>query len=107
MMTDYEFYCEEYGGLEFPDEEEFERMANKARLFIKHVTYTEPDFEDDDVRSCVCALAEIYAQNGNGTAIVKEKIDGFETEYTEGADEKIMLHTAKLYLPPVLLYRGF
>lgn len=106
-MTDFEFYCEEYGGCEFTDEDEFERMAKKARLFIKHVTFGAPDFDDDDVRSCVCALAEIYAENRGCTSIVREKIDGYETEYKDGADEKILLHTAKLYLPPVLLYRGF
>lgn len=106
-MTDFEFYLEEYGGCEFSDEEEFERMAKKARLFIKNVTYTEPDFEDEDVRSCVCALAEIYAENNLGTSIVREKIDGFETEYKDGTDEKILMHTVKLYIPPVLLYRGF
>lgn len=106
-MTDFEFYCEEYGGLEFADEEEFERMAKKARLFIKHITYVEPDFEDDDVRSCVCALAEIYAENRGRASIVSEKLDGYETEYRDGAEEKILLHTVKLYLPAVLLYRGF
>ncbi|MBS7297536.1 MAG: hypothetical protein KIG65_00485 [Eubacteriales bacterium] len=106
-MTDFEYYCEEYGGIELADEEEFERMAKKARLFIKHVTYTEPDFEDDDVRSCVCALAEIYAQNNTVTSIVREKIDGYEAEYEDGANEKILMHTVKLYLPPVMLYRGF
>ncbi len=106
-MTDFEFYCEEYGGCEFSDEEEFERMAKKARLFISRVTYTEPDFEDDDVRCCVCALAEIYQDNSGSQSIVRERIDGFETEYSDLAADEILMHTVKLYLPPVLLYRGF
>ncbi len=105
-MTDFEFYCDEYGGSDITDSDEFERFAKKARLFITRVTSGEPDFEDEDVRSCLCAIAEIYAADSLSGRIVREKIDDYEAEYGE-ADEKVLLHTAKLYLPPVLLYRGF
>ncbi len=105
-MTDFEFYIDEYGGMEIEDIDEFSRCAKKAKLFITGITHTEPDFEDDDVKACVCALAEVYSgllSNG----VLKEKIDGFETEYQEDSLNEILMHTAKLYLPPILLYRGF
>ncbi|MBQ7793233.1 MAG: hypothetical protein IJ366_01815 [Clostridia bacterium] len=106
-MTDFEFYCDEYGGTEIEEQEEFDRLAKKARLFISRVTYSEPDFEDDDVRSCLCALAEIYADSSNSAKLVREKIDDFEAEYDREGTEEILMHTVRLYLPPVLLYRGF
>lgn len=106
-MSDFEFYCDEYGGALIEDEEEFERLARRARLFISRVTCTEPDFEDDDVRSCLCAICEIYAERLSGGAVTREKIDDFEAEYDSDKEDKLMMHTVKLYLPPVLLYRGF
>lgn len=105
-MTDFEFYCDEYGGALIEEEEEFERFARMARLFISRVTYTEPDFEDDDVRSCLCAICEIYAERPKG-AFTREKIDNYEAEYDSDEENRLLLHTVRLYLPPVLLYRGF
>ncbi|MDO4618456.1 MAG: hypothetical protein Q4B31_02920 [Clostridia bacterium] len=105
-MTDFEYYIDCYGGVEISDSDEFERCFDKAKRFVKHITYCEPDFEDDDVRSCLCALSEVYMGVG-ASNIVREKIDGYEAEYGDGADKEILLHTAKLYLPPMLLYRGF
>ncbi len=105
-MTDFEFYIDEYGGMEIEDIDEFLRCAKKAKRFIKSITHTEPDFEDEDVKACVCALAEVYS-NLSSKGVTKEKIDGYETEYREESLDEILMHTAKLYLPPILLYRGF
>ncbi len=105
-MSDFEYYCDEFGGCAFDDEEEFARCLDKAKRFVKYVTYTEPDFEDDDVRSCICALAEIYADHLGG-GIVGEKIDDYEAEYSTAKYEDELMHTVRLYLPPVILYRGF
>ena len=105
-MTDFEFYIDEYGGMEIEDIDEFNRLAKKAKRFIKSITHTEPDFEDDDVLSCVCALSEVYS-GLSSKGVIKEKIDGFEAEYGEESLDEILMHTAKLYLPPILLYRGF
>ncbi len=106
-MTDFEFYCDEYGGADITDEEEFDRLAKKARTFISHVAYSEVDFEDIDVRSCLCAVCDVYHLAPKGKGVTREKIDDYEVEYEEGSEDNILMHTVRLYLPPVLLYRGF
>lgn len=85
-MLDFDYYCDEFGGCEIDNPEEFDRAAELAEQFLRNVIYGEPDFEDDDVRYCLCAVAELYARD---------------------ADEQEMYHTAESYLPPVILCRGF
>ena len=105
-MTEFEFYIDEYGGIEIEDIDEFSLLSNKAKRFIKSITCQEPDFEDEDVLSCVCALSEVYHELSR-KGVTKEKIDGFEAEYSEESLDEILMHTAKLYLPSIILYRGF
>ena len=101
-MVDFAYYCDDFGGAEFESEQEFRRFADRASRFVRYVMCTEQDFDDDDVKSCICALAEEYAGRADG--VVREKIDDFETEYS--ADDSALMHTVRLYLPPILLYRG-
>lgn len=103
-MNEYEFYLDNFGGVAFDDESEFLHMADKAKRYIKSITYSEPDFENEDVLSCMCALTELYQKLDEN--LLREKADGYEAEYS-AKSEKELLHTAKLYLPAVLLYRGF
>lgn len=84
-MPDFDYYCTEFGGCEIDDAEEFERAAGLAEEFLRSVIYSEPDYENEDVRYCFCAVAEKYAAN---------------------ADECEMYRAASLYLPPVILCRG-
>lgn len=102
-MTEFDYYCDSFGGAEFDSEDEFEPFCERAEQYIKNITCTEPDFDDEDILACVCALAEIYARCA---AVAKsEEIDGFEQSFSAPEDE--LLHTARLYLPPVLMYGGF
>lgn len=88
--------------MEIEEEEEFERYSEKARSFLSRVICSEPDFEDDDVRSCICALSDIYFENGTVTAVA-----GYDSFEQEAADDEILMHTVELYLPSALLYCGF
>lgn len=102
-MNEFEYYCDSFGGTVFDAEEEFEPYADRAKRFVRRITCTEPDFENEDILSCVCALAEIYA--GCAAGVESEKVDGYEVHYSDFGEA--LLHTARLYLPPVLMYRGF
>lgn len=100
-MTDFEYYCDDFGGFIIDSEEEFERLGEMAEKFVRDISCTEPDFDSDDVKSCVCAMADVYAENGlyAGTA------DGFEEERSDGVTDELM-HTAGLYLPLMLMSAG-
>lgn len=105
-MVDYEYYCDEFGGLVIEDAEEFEALASKAEQFINYISSQEPDYDSDDVKSCVCAIAEIYAENSGLAGIVSEQIDGYETEDSDTGLSGQLMHAASLYLPPMLIWRG-
>lgn len=103
-MISFEYYCEEFGGSMVDCEEEFERLCDKGCRFVTYICCTAPDFEDEDVKSCVCALVDVYAQNSSFLGIMREHSEDYEEEYNGISDE--LMHTAKLYLPPLMLHRG-
>lgn len=98
-MDEFEFYREYFGGAEFESEDEFEPFCDRAKRYIEQIACTQPDFSDEDILACVCALAEIYARCT--VCDECEEIDGY------GRSEDELLHTARLYLPSALMYRGF
>lgn len=97
-MVDFDYYCDDFGGFIIEDEEEFDRLSGTAESFVRHISRQEPDFDSDDVKSCICAVADVYAENGLYGVTARESIDGF------GAEESLsdeLIHTASLYLPPI------
>ncbi|MDD6214199.1 MAG: hypothetical protein PUB42_03335 [Firmicutes bacterium] len=89
-MCDFDYYIEEFGGCCFEESEEFGEYVDAAIEYVGKVTRGNADYEDDDIKNCICALAEVYLQvSGKG---------GFD----ECKLEEKLKHTAAIYLPPLL-----
>ena len=93
-MVDFGYYCDDFGGFIIDNEEEFDRLRENAADFVRGISRREPDYDSDDIKSCICAVADVYAENC---------LYGKEADAENGILDELM-HTARLYLPPMLMY---
>lgn len=100
-MTDFSYYCDEFGGSVIEDCDDFARLSEHAAYFVQDISGCEPDFDDDDVKCCICALAEVYADMSD---CCEDDFDRFDSGFGDDGQD-MLLHTAELYLPPFMLCR--
>lgn len=89
--------------------DEFEKFIKSAKLFLKSVISEKSDAANtDEVKCCLCALAEgIYLEQRKG-GIKTENIDGYSVTYSNQSPAlQRLLEIALMYLGNSgLLYAG-
>lgn len=112
VYADYEFYTDTFNGKNIPDEQEFNTLAFKASAYIDNLLsapLTESDMElySDKIQLAVCAVCDILS-NFPDDNIISENNDGYRVSYRSDPAEKntLLYNTVRMYLPPILLYRG-
>ena len=89
--------------------EKFDGYIKRAKIFLKSIcTDATDESYIEDIKNCLCALAEeIYSQQKQG-GIKTENIDGYSVTYSmESPAERRLLRIALTYLGKSgLLYAG-
>lgn len=102
---DFDWYRDVYQGAEV-DKESFYNLALKATKYIDKITFGRADEADENVKYAVCAVMEEMQKDLNRNGIAAESNDGYSISYIKNNGTENLFKTAKLFLPPELLYRG-
>lgn len=108
--AEYEFYYNDYYGSKI-DGEKFPRLAQKASDYLDYITLNKAKqhVDDEKLKRCCCALAEIYMDIEQaesittGGEIASESVGSHSVSYRSSADtitglKAKLLDTAKMYL---------
>ncbi|MGL5718013.1 MAG: hypothetical protein ACRCX2_33730 [Paraclostridium sp.] len=114
ILTDFDFYIENYGGEFIPNEKVFYRMNVRASGFINKITFNRIDNTDiydvaKSVQFAVCAVAdEMYKADTIGLKTT-ETVGNHTVSYLhieKKESDKKLYDLARIYLSEDLLYRG-
>lgn len=107
--VDYSYYTQEFKGTVFESAADFDGAELRAQAFIDAITFGRAKPEQDGVKDAVCAAAEsLYCAQKAGN-ISSESNDGYSVTFQRVSNTQAYsaaYRTAKLFLPPELLYRG-
>lgn len=106
--SDFEFYKGTFCGKVILKEEEYLSSSVKAGCYLDWLTnglikaMEKVPFE---VKMAECAISELYFENEARRGVKSETNDGYRVDYIEPSEQQ-MYHTAVMYLPKELIYRG-
>ena len=103
--TDYTWYKDVYKGCE-AGEEEFSSLAIKASAYLDRITFGRIDSADENVMFAMCAVVDEMLKSKKTSHIATETNDGYSISYKSVNEKENLYDTAKLFLPPELLYKG-
>lgn len=122
--ADFDYYQSTYLGTDL-SEPQFNKRVRSASRYVDYFTFDRSKNVNpvtDDIKDCVCELAECIHSFENSNAggsvsgIKSESIDGYSVTYmTEGKDGEVSHQTLKRKIYPIiekylsgtgLLYRG-
>jgi hypothetical protein len=113
-FTDYIYYSETFHGKKIP-ENDFDRLALEATVYLNAVTHGRATADSDSVKMASCAVAEAMQRSEavqSGEALSSENTDGRSVSYVQSENDsasqkKKWLDAASLYLYGTgLLYQG-
>lgn len=111
MYADLEFYHSTYCNGREPllTDNEFLHYEQKAAAVLNRLTFGRICKADDNIRFCVCAVAEQLQTDTAHEGISSENNDGYSVSYTDNSRTGAKLSDiVKTYLSNTdLLYRGF
>lgn len=111
MYASLEFYRSKYCNGRDPllSDNDFLHYEQKAAAVLNRLTFGRIHEADDNVRFCVCAVAEQMQADNAHNGISSENNDGYSVSYTDSEkNDKKLSDIAKTYLCGTdLLYRGF
>ena len=103
--VDFDWYSKVYQSGEVP-EDKFYNLALKATKYIDKITFGRADEADENVKYAVCAIVDEMYKSEARRGIAAESNDGYSISYIKNNGTENLYKTAKLFLPPELLYRG-
>lgn len=103
-MISYEYYISEFGGTKIEEESVFDEFSDRAERYVLLMTGRRGS--EEEIADGVCAVCEYLAENAGNDRILSESADGVSITYSEKDQNRAILDILKLYLPPMLLYRG-
>lgn len=110
MYTDLEFYLLKYltGTPPVIDNQSFAFYERKAAILLNRFTFSRITDITDDIKLCVCEMAEYLYLNKDNEGIVSENNDGYSVTYDKDSSQYDRLYKiAEKYLSGTgLLYRG-
>lgn len=101
----FDYYKNTYKG-EIADESLFNTLSVKASKYIDLITFSRINEADDNIKTAVCAVCDEMKLLNNSKYIASESNDGYSISYKKDISLKSLYETAKIYLPPELLYKG-
>lgn len=106
MSLDLFFYNEFFGGNGVIPAEEFPLWKSRAEKELLVICGGKLD-DSENVKLCICEIAELLYKNSLADGVVSENNDGYSVSYEKRDVRNKILHTAKCYLSGTgLLYRG-
>lgn len=80
--ADYSYYVINYGGTKI-SEAEFLRLSELASAYISRALHGHPAKVDvtDNMRTCMCAVADVLAQAEVGGEVLSASNDGYSETY--------------------------
>lgn len=106
MSVDLFFYNNSFGGKSVIPAEEFPLWIKRAEGELRIIIGEFPD-DCEDVKLCICEIAELLYKNNLSAGILSENNDGYSVSYEKRNVRNQILHTAKCYLSGTgLLFRG-
>lgn len=110
--ANYEFYKDTFSGENISDEQKFDALALRASAYIDNILaapLTDSDIKlySDKIQLAVCGICDILS-NFPDDNIRSENNDGYSVSYSNDPKAKntLIYNTVRMYLPPILLYRG-
>lgn len=96
MITDYEYYLEQYCGDKIDNSLEFKRKARDAENIIRRYTLGRIDRVEDEsllemIKYTTCKLIDLSAEHdefGSHGSIKSEKVGGYSVTYGDAYDEE-------------------
>lgn len=111
MYADLEFYLCKYcqNSDHLIDNQSFALYERKAEVVLNHLTAGRIDDITDDIKYCICEIAEYIYQNKDNENIISESNDGYTVTYAgeRFQYDKIYAIAKKYLFSTELLYRGF
>ncbi len=97
-MVDYDYYISDYHGSTIPVEL-FEYLEDKAAHTVNLYTFNRAgDSALDEVKLCVCALAELYNDAKDMNGVKSVNTDGYSVTYEEKAIQNLAYDIVTRYL---------
>ena len=85
--TSYNYYFSAYcgGGQGLLEKSEFDRFVRPAAMAVGDYITFEGDFSpfEDNIRHCICRIAELLFKNDSRRGIKSENTDGYSVTYTD------------------------
>lgn len=111
ILTDFDFYTENYGGELIPNEKTFYRLNVRASSFINKITFNRIDNTDvpNEVQFAICAVADEMHKIESVGNKTTETVGNHTVSYLQvdkKENDKKIYDLARMYLPEELLYRG-
>ena len=108
MELTFQYYKNIYCGRKIKDEYDFCPILSLAKAYIKKYVCTPKsiDFSAEEIKNCICEIADILFTKKEQEALESEGFDTFTKKYKSVEWEKQIFTVMSLYLPQSLLYRG-
>lgn len=101
MYADYDFYQSTYHGNSL-NQADFDRLMTRAGYYLQSITGGRAESQADNpaVKMAACAVAEVYADEDSGGAVVSETVGEWSRTYAQTGKtlDKRLYDVAALYL---------